>query len=90
MPAGAIGSSWAAGSWEDTAWEAGSWADLGSVQTPAVFGDLTTLVVNDLETQYASAAEDYNTILVGRVTDYREGANALEADVNTDAAIFLS
>jgi hypothetical protein len=28
MPAGPIGSSWVADSWEDTAWEANSWADL--------------------------------------------------------------
>lgn len=26
MPAGPVGSVWAAGSWSDTAWEAGSWA----------------------------------------------------------------
>jgi len=35
MPAGPIGSSWATGSWADTAWEAGSWADLGSVDPSA-------------------------------------------------------
>lgn len=28
MPAGPIGSSWATGSWSDTAWEVGTWADL--------------------------------------------------------------
>jgi hypothetical protein len=27
MPAGPIGSTWAAGTWTDTSWEANSWAD---------------------------------------------------------------
>lgn len=38
MPAGPIGSSWAVGSWADTAWEAGSWADavVSAVVTPDV------------------------------------------------------
>lgn len=27
MPAGPVGSVWAAGSWSDTCWEAGTWAD---------------------------------------------------------------
>jgi hypothetical protein len=27
MPAGAIGSVWETGTWEDTAWEADTWAD---------------------------------------------------------------
>jgi hypothetical protein len=31
MPAGPIGSSWVADSWEDTAWEANSWADLAEI-----------------------------------------------------------
>ena len=33
MPAGAIGSCWAEGSWDDTAWEAGAWAD-AAIPTP--------------------------------------------------------
>ena len=28
MPAGPIGTSWAAGSWAATAWQAGTWADI--------------------------------------------------------------
>jgi hypothetical protein len=29
MPAGAIGSCWAAGTWADTCWEAGTWGAAG-------------------------------------------------------------
>jgi len=36
MPAGPIGSSWASGSWPDTAWEQFSWAD----RTPFVYTDI--------------------------------------------------
>jgi hypothetical protein len=39
MPAGPVGSVWAAGTWSDTAWEANTWADASptppSGQVPA-------------------------------------------------------
>jgi hypothetical protein len=37
MPAGPVGSVWAAGSWSDTAWEAGSWADAVASAFAAAF-----------------------------------------------------
>lgn len=43
MPAGPIGSCWAAGSWSDLAWEANTWANAGAHVTPGVLDDLTTL-----------------------------------------------
>jgi hypothetical protein len=34
VPAGAVGSVWANGSWPDTAWEAGAWAEAGDAPQP--------------------------------------------------------
>jgi hypothetical protein len=46
MPAGPIGSVWAAGTWTDVCWEADTWADVASI-SPATGSNLVTVAARD-------------------------------------------
>jgi hypothetical protein len=62
VPAGPIGSVWAAGSWSDTAWEAFTWAD-ASVATLAFVLDLNTRIAVYLRDLYSAPGADVSTLI---------------------------
>lgn len=89
MPAGPIGTAWAAGSWPDTTWEAGSWADLGSIVIPAILEDITTLWCATYQPALHAARPGDDTTRISQSLQ----ANALgydgENDLNTALAKYI-
>ena len=83
MPAGPIGSCWAAGSWSDTAWEENSWAD--SLVLVFVL-DMNTRLQVYLCAIYSADATSDLTFKVDRFIDAETGeVNARMAELIQDA-----
>ena len=89
MPAGPIGSVWAAGTWPDTTWEVNTWAD--ALAIPATLEDLTTLWCHDyqpaLHAAAAARSDDSGQIMINLA------ANVIgydsENDLNTALAKYI-
>jgi hypothetical protein len=61
MPAGPIGTVWAAGTWADTAWELGTWADVSAFlgnNNP----DMNTRIAVYLRALYSAPGADLTTL----------------------------
>jgi hypothetical protein len=63
MPAGPVGSCWAAGSWEDTAWEANPWFNAGAAVGNAIL-DLNTRLHRFLNEFYGTSSDKDVTTLM--------------------------
>jgi hypothetical protein len=74
MPAGAVGSCWAADSWSATAWEANSWADAEAL---AFVLDLNTRILVYLRDFYSDADGDLSTL----IKRYLESADSGTGDM---------
>lgn len=88
MPAGAVGTSWATGSWLETVWEAFSWADLGTGGVVLV-GSINDRMKTYLEAQHIPgifASADFATLLQYdlsiRTGDYTARFQALIVDAS--------
>jgi hypothetical protein len=62
MPAGPIGSVWAAGTWADTAWEVNTWAD-AVVSALAFVPDMNTRIAVYLRDLYSAPGADLSTLV---------------------------
>jgi hypothetical protein len=63
MPAGPIGTVWAAGTWADTAWELGTWADVSAFlgnNNP----DMNTRIAVYLRDLYSAPGADLATLVM--------------------------
>lgn len=61
MPAGAVGTCWAADSWPDTAWEAGAWTD--AVESALAFVlDLNTRLLVYLRDHFSAPSGELTTL----------------------------
>lgn len=65
MPAGVVGSVWAAGSWSATAWEANTWANAGGGPSLVFVLDLNTRLIVFLCDHYgvSTATSDLTTLM---------------------------
>lgn len=90
MPAGPIGSVWAAGSWSATAWEQNTWAAAGLNPSPAILGDFTTLLALHMVSLYALTPDDFNTLITQEIPSVMSASDSLQRDLNTEYSRFLS
>jgi hypothetical protein len=63
VPAGAIGSTWATGSWSDLAWEAFTWADASAV-LGNLNPDMNTRIAVYLRALYSAPGADLSTLVM--------------------------
>jgi hypothetical protein len=84
VPAGAVGSVWAAGSWSATAWEAFTWADVSATlgnNNP----DMNTRIAVFLRAFYTAPGADLTSLIYRYLREEKTGEytarwKAMEAD----------
>ena len=87
MPAGAVGTTWAAGVWTDTCWEALTWADALALQFVL---DVNTRVLRYLRHHYSAPTGDLNALTLRYLNAQTGEMNARWHKLVTDATAAMT